>query len=67
MKRYLKRLKEHSKEAIVEILSAIAEISYLLCKIFALSVILLLLPLLAMIDLEKICPEEGGSEAKRAL
>ncbi len=67
MKGYLKRFKEHSKETVVEILSATAEVFYLSCKIFALLVILLLLPLLALIDLENLHPEEGEDETERAL
>jgi len=67
MERYLQRLKEHSKEAVVEILSATTETFYLLCKIFALLVILLLMPLLAMIDLENLSLEEGEDETERAL
>ena len=67
MKEYLQRLKKYSKEAETEILSAIVEAFYLLCKIFALSVILILMPLLAMIDLESTYWEEEESETERAL
>ena len=67
MKKYLERLKKYSKEAVTEILSAIAETFYLLCKIFALSIILILMPLLAMIDLENTYWEEEESETERAL
>jgi hypothetical protein len=67
MKEYLQRLKKYSKEAVTEILSAIVEAFYLLCKIFALSVILILMPLLAMIDLESTYWEEEESETERAL
>ena len=67
MKEYLQRLKKYSKEAVTEILSAIVEAFYLLCKIFALSVILILMPLLAMIDLESTYWEEEESETERTL
>ena len=67
MEKYLQRLKKYSKEAVTEILSAIVEVFYLLCKIFALSVILILMPLLAMIDLESTYWEEEESETERAL
>ncbi len=67
MEKYLQRLKKYSKEAVTEILSAIVEAFYLLCKIFALSVILILMPLLAMIDLESTYWEEEESETERTL
>ena len=67
MKEYLQRLKKYSKEAVTEILSAIVEAFYLLCKIFALSVILILMPLLAMIDPESTYWEEEESETERTL
>jgi hypothetical protein len=67
MEKYPQRLKKYSKEAVTEILSAIVEAFYLLCKIFALSAILILMPLLAMIDLESIYWEEEESETKRTL
>ena len=67
MKEYLQRLKKYSKEAVTEILSATGEAFYLLYKIFALSIILILMPLLAMIDLEGTYWEGEESETERTL
>jgi len=67
MEKYLERLKKYSKETVTEILSATGESFYLLCKIFALSIILILMPLLAMIDLEGTYWEGEESETERTL
>jgi len=67
MEKYLERLKNYSKEAITEILSAVVESFYLLGKMFALSTILILMPLLAAIDLESTHWEEGENEIERTL
>jgi len=67
MKGYLQRLKTYSGRLASELLSSSAELFYFLRKVFALTVILILMPVLALIDVEGTYWEEEESEAERTL
>lgn len=54
MMNYTARIKKYSGVLVVEVLNSCGDALIVLCKIFALLVVILLLPILAFINMEEI-------------
>ena len=54
MRNYAARLKKYSGVLVMEVLNSCGDALISLCKIFALLVIILLLPILAFIEVEEV-------------
>ena len=54
MKNYAARLKKYSGVLVMEVLNSCGDALIALCKIFALLVVILLLPILAFIEVEEV-------------
>ena len=57
MRNYTARLKKYSGVLVMEVLNSCGDALIALCKIFALLVVILLLPILAFIEVEEVKDE----------